>query len=312
VRLRYSDNMMMLQVSSVSTSFTWSQSATAEAFKFEPSSSDSNVGVRGNLGYSERPTVTYTPLGGKDFVENLLTPVELNSLLLLSRSGWSIDRLLRVMVDRVNGLPNAQEASGPTPLRAPKYKDFIRVAELLRTLQERDAMTGGYRHMDDKQVPAVHIEHSAMGSDEVHELYTLLGLRPGQEVISLDGLGRRQRPDAIGFEMRPLIGIMFFLAHAVEVPQRDQAAGRVTVTRDGDGQPFDWSRVTGDLLVIKSQAERPANAAVAVPYRGSWFYIDDSDMNSKNTFMLLGALTALQSGSIERSGPLLTLPVTGQ
>ena len=173
-------------------------------------------------------------------------------------------------------------------------------------------MTGGYRHMYYKQVPAVHIEHSAMGSDEVHELYTLLGLRPGQEVISLDGRGRRQRPDAIGFEMRPLIGIMFFLAHAVEVPQPDQAAGRVTVTRDGDGQPFDWSRVTGDLLVIKSQAERPANAAVAVPYRGSWFYIDDSDMNSKNTFMLLGALTALQSGSIERSGPLLTLPVTGQ
>ena len=242
VRLRYSDSLMMLQVSSVSTSFTWSQSATAEAFKFEPSSDRSNVGVRGNLGYSERPTVTYTPLGGKDFVENLLTPVELNSLLLLSRSGWSIDRLLRVIVDRVNGLPNAQEASGPTPLRAPKYKDFIRVAKLLRTLQERDAMTGGYRHMDDKQVPA----------------------------------------------------------------------GRVTVTRDGDGQPFDWSRVTGDLLVIKSQAERPANAAVAVPYRGSWFYIDDSDMNSKNTFMLLGALTALQSGSIERSGPLLTLPVTGQ
>jgi len=242
VRLRYSDSMMMLQVSSVSTSFTWSQSASAEAFKFEPSSSDSNVGVRGNLGYAERPTVTYTPLGGKDFVENLLTPVELNSLLLLGRSGWSIDRLLRVIVDSVNGLPNAQEASGPTPLRAPKYKDFIRVAKLLRILQERDAMTGGYRHMDDKQVPA----------------------------------------------------------------------GRVTVTRDGDGQPFDWSRVTGDLLVIKSQAERPANAAVAVPYRGSWFYIDDSDMNSKNTFMLLGALTALQSGSIERSGPLLTLPVTGQ
>jgi DNA-binding GntR family transcriptional regulator len=49
VRLRYADNPMMLDVSSVSTSFTWTQSASAEAFKFEPSSSDSNVGVRGNL-----------------------------------------------------------------------------------------------------------------------------------------------------------------------------------------------------------------------------------------------------------------------
>ncbi len=34
VRLRYADNPMMLQVSSVSTSFTWTQSASAEAFKF--------------------------------------------------------------------------------------------------------------------------------------------------------------------------------------------------------------------------------------------------------------------------------------
>ena len=104
---------------------------------------------------------------------------------------------------------------------------------------------------------------------------------------------------------------MFFLSHAVEIPQRDRVAGRVTVTRDGDGQPFDWTRVTGDLLTIKSQDEQPANAAVAVQYRGSWFYIDDSDINSKYTFMLLGAATALQSGNIERAGPLLTLPVTG-
>ncbi len=101
-------------------------------------------------------------------------------------------------------------------------------------------MTGGYRHMDGRQVPAVHIKHSAMASDEVHELYTLLGLRPGLEIIGLDSRGRRRRPDTIGLEMRPLIGIMFFLSNAVEIPQHDQAAGRVT----------------GDLLVIKSQEYR--------------------------------------------------------
>jgi hypothetical protein len=312
VRLRYADNPMMLDVSSVSTSFTWSQTASAEAFKFEPSSSDTNAGVRGNLAYFERPTVTYTPLGGKDFVQNLLTPMELDSMLLLSGSGWSIERLMRVIANRVNGLPNAHEASGPTPLRAPEYEQFIRVAKLLRSLQERDEITGGYRDVDGRRVPAVRIEQTAMDSDEVRELYTLLGLQTGQEIIVLDTRGRRQRPDAIGFELRPLLGIMFFLSHAVEIPERDRAAGRVTVTRDGDGQPFDWSRVTGDLLVIKTQAEPPANAAVAVQYRGSWFYIDDSDMNSKYTFMLLGALTALQAGEIERAGPLLTLPVTGR
>jgi hypothetical protein len=238
--------------------------------------------------------------------------MDLDSLLLLSSSGWSIERLLRVIANRVNGLPNAHQASGPTPLREPVYEDFIRVAKLLRFLQERDGITGGYHNVDGKRVPAVRIERTAMGSNEVRELYTLLGLRPGQEIIVLDTRGRRPRRDKIGFELRPLLGIMFFLSHAVEIPEHDRAAGRVTVTRDGDGQPFDWSRVTGDLLVIKTQAEPPANAAVAVRYRGSWFYIDDSDVNSKYTFMLLRSLTALQAGEIERAGPLLTLPVTGQ
>ncbi len=310
VRLRYADNPTMLQVSSVSTSFTWAQSASAEGFKYESGSTDSNVGIRGNLGYSERPTVTYTPLGGKDFVENLLTPVDLDSLLLLSKTGWAIDRLMRVMVNRVSGIPNAHEASGPTPAKAPQFEDFIRISKIMRILQERDAVTGGYRHIDNKRVPAVRIERAAIDSTEMDELYRLLGLREGLNFYGLDNRGRLKRPDAIGFEMRPLIGIMFFLSHAVEIPQGDQAAERVTITRDADGQPFDWSRVTGDLLVIKSQAEPPANAAVAVSYRGNWFYIDDSDMNSKYTFMLLGALTALQSGNIERAGPLLTLPVS--
>lgn len=91
-----------------------------------------------------------------------------------------------------------------------------------------------------------------------------------------------------------------------------EASGRVTVTRDQNGEPFDWNLVIGDLLNIRSQDDPPENAAVAVNYRDSWFYIDDSDISSKYTFMLLGVLTSLQAGSIERAGPILTLPVGGR
>ncbi len=95
------------------------------------------------------------------------------------------------------------------------------------------------------------------------------------------------------------------------MPARDIAAGRVTVTKDENGQPFDWDLVVGDLLDIRSHPKPPGNAAVAIQYRDSWFYIDDSDISSKYTFMLLGTLSSLQAGKIERAGPLLTLPVSG-
>ncbi len=140
---------------------------------------------------------------------------------------------------------------------------------------------------------------------------SLIGLRPGQPFATIDTFSRRRRPDAIGLEMRSLAGIMFFLSHAVEVPKKDLEAGRVAITLEPDGRPFDWSAVLGDLLVIKSAPKAPSNAAWAMYYRGSWFYIDDSDVQSKYTFMLLTQLTAIQAGEIERNAPVLTLPVGG-
>jgi hypothetical protein len=83
----------------------------------------------------------------------------------------------------------------------------------------------------------------------------------------------------------------------------------VTVTKDDNGQPFDWSKVTGKVMTIHSQKERPRNAYVAVQHRGWWFYIADDDQNSKTTFSLLNILFSLQAATGKGKAPLLTLPV---
>ena len=115
VRVRYGDRPLFLDVSSVSTSFTWGQGATANSTFFPGGSRGASVGIQGNLDYSERPTITYTPLSGADFVKSVLTPADLDTLVLLSNGGWSMDRLLRIMANRMNGLHNAPRASGPRP-----------------------------------------------------------------------------------------------------------------------------------------------------------------------------------------------------
>ncbi len=311
VRMRYADNLAFMDVSSVTTSFTWNQGANVEALKFESSSSDSRVGVRGNLDYTERPTITYTPLSGADYVRNVLAPVELDSLLLLSRSGWSIERLLRVMANRMNGQDNAREASGPTPEEIPDFAEFLSAAKVLRKLQREGLITFGYRKIGDEQVPAMRVEPEARGSDELVALSTLLGLQPEKGIFTINRRARRRQAGSLGIELRSLVGIMFFLSHAVDIPERDLALGRVKVTRGPGGEAFDWNDFMSDLLDIQTSSEAPGNAAVAVQYRDSWFYVDDSDMNSKYTFMLLGTVLSLQAGKIERAGPLLTLPVSG-
>ena len=66
------------------------------------------------------------------------------------------------------------------------------------------------------------------------------------------------------------------------------------------------------LFRIRSQPEQPSDAAVAVRYRGAWFYIDDRDMDSKYTFRLVDQVGSILAGRIEKGpAPVLTLDVGG-
>lgn len=105
------------------------------------------------------------------------------------------------------------------------------------------------------------------------------------------------------------MGILYYLAHGVEVPARDQQAGVVTLTKDAQGQLFDWTKVTQGVFRIKSGGQ--GNPVTAVRYRGHVFYIDDRDLTSKSTFMLISQILALQAGDVKAITPTLTLPVGG-
>jgi hypothetical protein len=179
-------------------------------------------------------------------------------------------------------------------------------------VQNQGLLTSGYHGDGDERRLALQIEPGAAGSAALGELSSLTGLPRVGGTFPLDSSGKGRRSDALGLELRSMVGVMFYLSHAVDVPQRDIDAGRVAVTRTEGGEPFDWGLVVGDLLQIKSQDRPPANATIAVKYRDTWFYIDDTDTDSKYTFMLLQQLGALQAGNIERAAPVLTLPVGGR
>src|SRR4029077_12133824 len=106
----------------------------------------------------------------------------------------------------------------------------------------------------------------------------------------------------------------FLGSPGIEVPAEPAAAGLVTVTRDPGGAPFDWRQVTGDLFRVQSikSDKRPSNAHTAVPYKGYWFYIDETDQDTKSTFSLLVELSRLELAGKAGPGPVLPLPVSGR
>ena len=306
VRLRYRDRVLFLEPNALSTQFKFRTSASAAA-TFDDG--DTRYGLNGAVAVEETPTVTYTPLQGGDYVTRMLSPIKLETLFLLNSSGWSGERVFRTLVDQMNGVKNAPGANGPTPEKEPEFRNFLRLAKLLRALELKHMVQGA---RTEKGLVLV-FSKKARSLPEYIEFINILDLDPdvGTYLVTSNVAFMDRSTDSVNISFRSFLGVMFFLSQSVEVPERDVAAGRVTVTRDPSGQVFDWSEVTGGLMRIQSSDKRPDNAAVSVSYRGSWFYVDDSDLNSKSTFTMIGQVLALQAGDVKRVVPVLTLPVGG-
>lgn len=307
VRLKYRDTPFFLEVSNVAAQFKFRSNANANATL--------QNGVKGLFGLGagatveESPTVTYAPLSGEQFIQRFLSQVPLETVFLLSHSGWSIERIFRICLQRMGELKNAPNASGPTPNRAPVFMDFVQAVRMFRQLQLRDALTVslGARGKVPELVMRVRGEPGEF--PELRGLNRLLGFPPENTRFVLTVNPSPAKGEGLRIETRSLLGILYFLSHGVETPTEDREQGKITLTRRSSGKLFDWGEVTGDILKIHSQSSRPGRAAVDVFYRDQWFYIDDSDLNSKSTFSLLAQLFSLQAGKAKDRGLLLTLPL---
>jgi hypothetical protein len=315
VRLKYRDTPILLTVNSIASQYSFEVAAEAGA-ELETGPDNDLFSIGGGLAYSTRPTVTYTPLQGEEFMQRFLSPISLDAVSLLYRSGWTVKRLFRLTVQRLNNVKNAPRASGPTPGHAPQYKDFAQVLDLLNRLQRRELLDFVYETYPSGERPprlAMQIAENAWDDPQTLKLAEILQLEKDKkhyplkyQMVEHKQTGRFAH---LRVETRSLLGIMFYLSQSVEVPERDLEGGKVTVTRYENGEAFEWSKVLGGIFNIKASQLKPPQAAVAVRYRGNWFYVDDSDLSSKSTFFLLSQLFAMQSGKVETIVPVLTLPV---
>ncbi len=307
VRLKYRDTPFFMEVSSVASQFSLSTSANASATLQE--GVNGLFGLGGSVGLTEKPTVTYSPLQGDKFIQRVLSPLPLQTIALLFHSGWSIERIFRLSFQRMNQLKNAPGASGPTPSIAPHYMEFASAVKYLRALQVRDAISLSYH--EEKGVPQLilHINEEDKNREEAKQFALAVNVEPGKTRYVLAFSPALNKTDQVQVVTRSLLGIMFYLSQAVEVPREDVLQGKVTQTKTPDGKIFDWKEVTGDLLRISSLSGNPQAYSKSIYYRGSWFYIDDSDLSSKSTFSLLAQIFSLQAGKIQNNAPLLTLPI---
>lgn len=144
VHMRYNEAPLNLNVSSIAAQYELSGTAEARPFFIAPNPSNSNIVFRTftsilpdlSLSGANRPTLTLLPADTGEAVQAFLTPITVETLVLLQQTSWPVDTVVRLWVDRINGVPNASTATGPARDVVPDFGRFRRATELLKEIQE--------------------------------------------------------------------------------------------------------------------------------------------------------------------------------
>jgi hypothetical protein len=304
VKLRYLDTPVFLDVSSVISSYELASQVSLTSNIF-PSASDSNNRTLGATGtYTDRPTISYTPITGERYMNGLIRPIPPQAIFAMIESGPPADLVLRVTVRAINGLYNF--STSQTRARAAD-PTFNMVIDAIRRIQQDGALSVRIEKHDDQESTYIGFHHS--GDEEVEKSIRFvkdkLGINPNNDESLLIFGSRQRNPDQIALLTRSMQEILTEFSVGVEVSERDLAEGRATPRFHPE--PAAGAR-NYPLMKIRSSDERPADAFAAVPYRNRWFWIDDRDLNSKRLFMFLTVFSALAETGTAPQTPLITIP----
>jgi hypothetical protein len=305
VRVRYNKTPYVLDISSISSRIEFEG-------RLSGTTTSNNSGLIGDsLGagvtYKEKPTIIYQPLRGKDFVRQLMTPVDLQTLVLLRQSGWEMDDILRVFANEINGIPNASTGADSTPEGIPEFEEFLEISEILDEIEDAGDLILGSQEGKDSLL--LRVKPRMQDTEDFREFARLLQLDPELPSYKVKlGIGSGGN-DTILLETRPILSAMFFIGQGIDIPEEHRKNNIVNQNYDIDGNVYDWSPVHEGLISIKSSNIKPSDAAIAVKHEGYWFYIEADDVDSRETLTMLSIVFTLQAGGSRATEPVLTIPV---
>jgi hypothetical protein len=307
VKLRYMDTPFFLDVPQITSGYTLQGLASATGGVASPVSPLATFGQQlfGNLNlqgsYQDRPTISYQPQTGSQFIRNLTSPINPGSVLFLLQSGYPADVVFDLTVDMVNGVQNRSVSGGQ--LR-PAEPAFTRMVQVLRKAQisghvgirverEKDKSDAVVFFFQDKGIdPAL--------AQELAEVRKSLGLDPKRSDFRVVFGATAANPNEIAILTRSVIRILSELSTFVEVPVEHQISGIAPPLGEAptDGAP---------PFRVCSGSKKPRAPFVAVCYEGHWFWIEKSDFRSKRTLGYLLILLALADTGGKENLPIITI-----
>ena len=309
VKLRYGDTPVFLDVGQIISGYTVETAFSASGTLFNtsgvvPGVPDSSVGLGAQGRYTDRPTITYSPLVGERFARALMTPLPPPAILSLIQAGYPVDAVLRLAVHEINGIRNRYGGD----LRArPADPEFYALLHDLRRIQAAGGI--GLRVQRTDRGEAILMTFRQKVDPAITEAILAvrqrLGLDPAAQEIRVVYGSVAASDKELAILSRSILEILVDLASFISVPEAHVLERRVGPTHTDEGGP---EGPIPPLVRIGNTAERPSDAFAAVRYRGHWFTIDDHDMPSKRLFTFLMFLFTLVETGGKEGAPIVTIP----
>jgi hypothetical protein len=307
IKLRYMDPPIFVDVGQIVSGYSLETGMSAGGSLPENNALGGNtVTLGGTARFTDRPTITYTPLTGNKFIKALMTPLPPDAVFFTVQSGVPADGVFLASVATMNGLKNQESSlAGVTP----PDPGFLRALELLRKIQQSGAVGMRVQQNEQKQQTTLVTFRAKDISEQtladIRELRRLLKLDPDALELKLVFGATPGNDKELAVLTRSLLHIMNTMASQVEVPPEEITQGRAA---PGFQAGPDAAEERTRLVRIHSSNAKPADAYVTVHYRGHWFWIDDRDLKTKRAFAFMMMLFTLSETGEKENLPLITIP----
>jgi hypothetical protein len=299
VRLRYADAPVFLDVASVINSYSVSAKMNSSA-QLPQGTAPNVLNFGGEGSWSNTPTVTYQPVMGDRFTRSMLQPVPPVAVFQLIQSGWPVALVLRTMVGTISGLRNESKGVAADP-------GFLELVEAMNRIQRAGNLGIRVDARGNGTGVVVVLRRVGVEAEQIEDarrIRELLGVPAGSTEFEISyGLVQRNERE-VSLLTRSMLELLLELGFGIDLPASHITDGRAI---GGKRQPSE-AAVSSNIVKIHSGPEMPKDSYAAVPYRGNWYWIDDTDVASKSTFTFLLILFSLAETGPGVAAPVVTVP----
>jgi len=300
VRLRYIDMPVFVDVGQIVGGYTLETQVNGNLGWASGLGGSNSQGLGASGRYTDRPTITYTPKTGEDYLRSLLEPINPASVLAMVAAGYSPDLLFTWAVESVNGLHNFTTPRHGARLADPGFYEFVAA---LGELQLSGAI--GFEIESDPEtgqsivIVIDNVHETDAEREKIGRVRDLLGLEPGRSQYPILYSPVPVGGDTLAMQTRSIMQMMAALSAFVNVPP--DKSGRAL---NGMEMPAGMKRP----FTVYSSPDRPEDPFASFFYHGDWYWIDHEDLDSKRVFTLMLFLTTLTNRSGDEAAPVLTIP----